>query len=80
MGIFLVLTPIPMLIAFAALSIPYIFFRRIFIAMCIVAPFLPLLIWFLEGSLVFALYSLALLLFMGLRNLPIKRLAKANSL
>jgi glycerol-3-phosphate acyltransferase PlsY len=79
MGIFLVLTPIPMLIAFTALSIPYIFFRRIFIAMCIVAPFLPLLIWFLEGSLVFTLYSLALLLFMGLRNLPIKRLTISKS-
>lgn len=70
MGIFMVLTPIPMLITFAALAIPYIFVRRIFVAMCIVAPLLPLLIWFLEGSLVLTLYSLALLLFMGFRNLP----------
>jgi len=70
MGIFMVLTPIPMLITFATLAIPYIFVRRIFVAMCIVAPLLPLLIWFLEGSLVLTLYSLALLLFMGLRNIP----------
>ena len=70
MGIFMVLTPIPMLITFAALAIPYIFVRRIFVAMCIVAPLLPLLIWFLEGSLVLTLYAIALLLFMGFRNLP----------
>lgn len=78
MGIFLVLTPIPMLITFAALAIPYIFVHRIFIAMCIVAPFLPLLIWLLESSLILTLYALVLLLFMGLRNLPIRRLTMSK--
>jgi glycerol-3-phosphate acyltransferase PlsY len=79
MGIFLVLTPIPMLITFAALAIPYIFVHRIFIAMCIVAPLLPLLIWFLNNSLILTLYSLVLLLFMGFRNLPIRQLTMSKS-
>jgi len=70
MGIFLVLTPIPMAITFAILAIPYIFVRRIFVAMCIVAPFLPILIWFLEYSTALVIYSIVLLIFMGLRNLP----------
>jgi glycerol-3-phosphate acyltransferase PlsY len=70
MGIFLVLAPVPMAVTFAALAIPYIFVRRIFVAMCIVAPLLPILIWFLEHSQMLTLYSVALLLFMGLRNLP----------
>ena len=70
MGIFLVLTPLPMAITFALLAIPYIFVRRIFVAMCIISPLLPLLIWLLEDSLVLVLYSVALLLFLGLRNLP----------
>jgi len=78
MGIFLVLTPIPMLITFAALAIPYIFVRRIFVAMCIMAPLLPLLIWLLESSLILTLYSLASLIFMGLRNLPIRRLTTSK--
>lgn len=70
MGIFLVLTPLPMAITFALLAIPYIFVRRIFVAMCIISPLLPIIIWLLEGSLVLVLYSVALLLFLGLRNLP----------
>jgi len=73
MGIFLVLAPEAMAITFAALWIPYSFVRRIFIAMCIISPLLPLLIWFFEGSLVPVLYSIALLLFMGFRNLPLPK-------
>jgi len=70
MGIFLVLSPVAMAITFALLIIPYYFTRRIFYAICIVSPILPLLVWRFEGSVVLALYALALLLFMGLRNLP----------
>ena len=70
MGIFLVLAPEAMAITFALLAIPFFFTRRIFIAICIVAPLLPLLIWQFEQSAVLTVYSVALLFFMGLRNLP----------
>ncbi|HIE17845.1 MAG TPA: glycerol-3-phosphate acyltransferase [Dehalococcoidia bacterium] len=70
MGIFLVLAPVAMAITFALLAIPYYFLRRIFIAMCIVGPVFPILIWQLEHSVVLAAYSLVLLFFMAIRNLP----------
>jgi len=70
MGILLVLTPEAMAITFALLAIPFIFTRHIFTSMCIVAPLLPLLIWQFEGSAVLTVYSVALLFFMALRNLP----------
>ena len=70
MGIFLVLTPVAMAITFALLAIPYYFFRRIFVAMCIVGPVFPMLIWQFEHSVMLVAYSLVLLFFMALRNLP----------
>lgn len=70
MGIFLVLAPEAMAITFALLAIPFFFTRRIFIAICVVSPLLPLLIWQFEGSAVLTVYSVALLFFIGLRNLP----------
>jgi glycerol-3-phosphate acyltransferase PlsY len=70
MGILLVLAPEAMAIAFALLAIPYYFFRRIFIAMCIVGPLLPALIWQFEHSLVLVVYSLVLIVVMGIRNIP----------
>jgi glycerol-3-phosphate acyltransferase PlsY len=70
MGVFLVLAPEAMAITFALLAIPYYFFRRIFVAMHIVAPLLPLLIWQFEHSAVLTFYSLAVLIFLGLRSLP----------
>jgi glycerol-3-phosphate acyltransferase PlsY len=70
MGILLVLTPEAMAITFALLAIPFFFTRHIFTSMCIVAPLLPLLIWQFEQSAVLTVYSVALLFFMGLRNLP----------
>lgn len=70
MGIFLVLTPEAMAITFALLAIPFYFTRRIFTAICVVSPLLPLLIWQFEQSAVLTVYSVALLFFMGLRNLP----------
>jgi len=68
MGIFLVLAPEAMLVTFALLAIPYLFLKRIFAAVCIVAPVLPFLIWKLESSVVLAWYAVALLIFMGFRN------------
>jgi glycerol-3-phosphate acyltransferase PlsY len=70
MGIFLALAPVPMLITFALLSIPFLVLRRIIAAICIVAPILPFLIWKMEGSVVLAWYAAAILLFMALRNIP----------
>ena len=70
MGIFLVLAPEAMAITFVLLAIPYYFTRRIFTAMCIVGPLLPLLIWQFEASPVLVVYSVACLFFMGIRNLP----------
>jgi glycerol-3-phosphate acyltransferase PlsY len=73
MGIFLALAPVPMLITFALLIIPYFGLRRIVAAVCIVAPLLPLLIWKFESSAVLVWYAVALLIFMGLRNIPSPR-------
>jgi glycerol-3-phosphate acyltransferase PlsY len=70
MGILLVLTPEAMAITFALLAIPFFFTRHIFTSMCIVAPLLPLLVWQFEGSAVLIVYSVALLFFMAVRNLP----------
>ncbi len=70
MGIFLVLAPEAMLTTFVLLAIPYLFLRRIFAAMCVVAPVLPLLIWKFESSVALALFAVALLILMGLRNIP----------
>lgn len=70
MGIFLVLAPEAMAITFALLAAPFYFTRRIFIAICIVGPLLPLLVWQFEGSAALTVYSVALLFFMGVRNLP----------
>ena len=70
MGILLVLAPEAMAITFALLAIPYYFFRRIFIAMCIVGPLLPALIWQFEHSLVLVVYSLVFVVVMGIRNIP----------
>ena len=70
MGIFLVLAPEAMAITFVLLAIPYYFTRRIFYAICIVSPILPLLVWQFEGSIVLALYAVSLIIFMGIRNLP----------
>jgi len=69
MGIFLVLAPEAMLITFALLAIPYLFLKRIFAAVCIVAPVLPFLIWKFESSAVLAWYAVAMLVFMGFRNI-----------
>ena len=44
-GIFLVLTPVPMLIDLVLLIILYIFIRKIFIVNCFVFPALSILIW-----------------------------------
>ena len=70
MGIFLALAPVPMLITFALLSIPFLVLRRIIAAICIVAPILPFLIWKIEDSVILAWYAAAILLFMALRNIP----------
>ena len=69
MGVFLVLAPEAMLITIALLVIPYLFLRRIFAAVCVVAPVLPFLVWKFESSVVLAWYAVALLIFMGLRNI-----------
>jgi glycerol-3-phosphate acyltransferase PlsY len=70
MGIFLVLAPEAMLITFVLLAIPYLFLRRIFAALCVVGPVLPLLIWKFESSVALALFAVVLLILMGLRNTP----------
>ena len=70
MGVFLVLAPEAMAITFALMAIPYLITRRVFIAICFVSPILPLLIWRFEGSTALIVYSIALVVFMGLRNIP----------
>jgi len=68
-GVFLVLAPQAMAITLGVLVLVYLFVRRIFFALCLSVPFLPLLIWQLEESAVLALYALAFVIFMAARNL-----------
>ena len=68
MGIFFVLAPEAMAIILGLMGIALFFTRRIFSMICIVAPFLPLLIWLFEGSAMLIFYSLAFIVFVGFRN------------
>jgi glycerol-3-phosphate acyltransferase PlsY len=67
-GIFLVLTPVPMLIDLVLLIILYIFIRKIFIVNCFVFPALSLLIWLIEGNATLALYALGITIFMAMHG------------
>jgi len=69
-GIFLTLAPREIGIVLGITAIPFFITRNFAFAICIGFIFLPLLIWLFGGSVTLIFYSLAILLFIGLRSLP----------
>jgi len=69
-GIFLVLTLVPMLIDLVLLIILYIFIRKIFIVNCFVFPALSIMIWLITGSAELAFFALGITIFMAVKTLP----------
>ena len=68
MGVFLVLTPEAMAVILGLMGIALLLTRHVFSMLCIVAPFLPLLIWIFEGSAMLIFLSVAIILFVGFRS------------
>ena len=72
-GIFLILVPKEMCIAFGIMVIPLLITRnahKIAYVLAIGFVFMPLLIWLFRESAILALYSLAIIIFIGLRTKP----------
>ena len=69
MGIFFVLAPEVMLIMLGLLGLALLLTRHIFSMTCIAAPFLPLLIWLFDKSVMLLCYSLVVIAFVLFRNL-----------
>jgi glycerol-3-phosphate acyltransferase PlsY len=67
-GIFLVLTPIAMLISVGILLIPLLITRNNAFSLFIGFVFLPLIIWLSGGSLALVFYSLGVLIFLIARS------------
>ena len=67
-GIFFVLSPIVMAIMLGLMAVALLLTRRVIFMICLVAPFLPLLIWLLDGSITLIIYSLAIISFVAFRN------------
>ena len=67
-GMFLVLTPYITLIILGLLLIALAITRRIFPSICIISISLPLLIYFMNGSLLLLIFSLLIMVFMISRN------------
>ena len=69
-GIFLILAPREIGIVFGIVAIPFFITRNFGFAISVGFVFLPLLIWLFGGSVTLIFYSLAILIFIGLRSLP----------
>ena len=90
MGIFLLLAPREMGIAFGIMAVPLLMTRNahnVALAISIGFIFIPLLIWLLQDSAVLVFYSLAIIVFIGFRSMPapqefraaLARLTKRNT-
>jgi len=69
-GIFLVLAPREIGIVLGIMAIPYFITRNFAFAICVGFVFLPLLIWLFGESVMLIFYSLAIVIFIGVRSLP----------
>ncbi len=70
LGVFLVLAPGETAAALGIMAIPYLATRNFAFSIAVGFTILPFLIWFVQASIVIALYSLAIVLFIGVRSLP----------
>jgi len=74
-GVFLALTPIAMLLTMVvmgvglALNVRSGLSRRLFLVVACAAPFLPVFVYLSGRSVVLTLYAVAILMFIGLRNI-----------
>ena len=75
MGIFLLLAPKEMGIAFGIMTLAFLISHNVAFAIGIGFVFIPLLIWLFNGSVVLVFYSLALIIFIGLTSMPAARKA-----
>ena len=69
-GIFLILAPKEMGIVLGIMAIPIFITHNAAFAMRVGFTFIPLLIWLFGGSAVLIFYSLAIVIFIGVRSLP----------
>jgi len=69
MGVFFVLTPVAMIINTVLIGVPLLITRRLFVSLYLIIPLYPLFIWIFDGSMVLVIYSLVILLYIGVRNL-----------
>lgn len=67
-GVFLILTPLVMAIMLLILAVTLIFVHRVFPSIIIVSPILPILIWFLTGSISILILELVIMAVMIYRN------------
>jgi len=74
-GIFLILAPKEIGIVFGIIAVPFFITRNFSFAICVGFVFIPLLIWLFGGSVMLIFYSLAILMFIGVRSLPHARQA-----
>lgn len=74
-GIFLILTPKEIGIVLGIVAIPWFITRNFAFAISVGFVFVPLLIWLFGGSVILVFYSLAILIFIGVRSLPSARQA-----
>jgi glycerol-3-phosphate acyltransferase PlsY len=68
-GVFLALAPLTTFYALLPIGIVLAITRNIFASIFIACPALPILLWFLEGSLMLVIYSIVVMLFVILRSL-----------
>ena len=75
LGIFLILAPREIGIVFGIAAILFLITHNFAFAISVGFVFLPLLIWLFGGSVTLIFYSLAILIFIGVRSLPNARQA-----
>ena len=74
-GIFLILAPKEIGIVFGIMAVLFFITRNFAFTISASFVFLPLLIWLFGGSVMLIFYSLAILIFIGVRSLPNARQA-----
>ncbi len=78
-GIFLILAPKEIGIVFGIMAVLFFITRNFAFAISAGFVFLPLFIWLFGGSVMLIFYSLAILIFIGVRSLPNARQARPNA-
>jgi len=67
-GVFSVLAPVAIIITLVPLGAVIFITRHIFASILIMGPFLPLIVWLIEGSTALTLYALTIVVLLLFRN------------